>query len=514
MWRNAGSIRVLIETPLDHTLDGWWRGVDTASRRALLGAVVANILAFGFEATNLTLHHDDVTQIFIQDTILGHYLGRFGLGWLHYYTQNHYFMPFLQMAEGILMMSAYGVLVARFWGLRRAGDIALVAIIVSVFPYMAQIYQFNTAMASYPAAHLLAASAVVVSSRATLPGIAVGSLLYVAAFSIYQSVAANAATIFLFWLLGRCLAGPDSDSFSSKKTLTATAAVAGSALAGGIIYLAAVATMHVEFDAYQSAEDAFQLRGGLNPGAALLETWKGTRSFLLWPEGYFPNYLKVLQLALLAGAGAVCIAVPKRLSAKAIAIALLMLGIFAPRILQFLHPEGHFTTRTLTAYAVLVAGTMMVICLAARVLVRNLAMMIALLLIGGYIVQCNWISTVSYLNTTAHFMMLNQVLARLRALPNADWNGKTIAVAGSYQMANDYPFKQNEAVASRFLDAQHMNMLGRLMRDEARFVAVDETMPKMIEYVASHSLWPAPGSVGIVDGMGIVVFSKVRPDPR
>src|SRR6266567_8624547 len=178
-----------------------------ASKRAFLAVLVVNVLAFGFEMTNLTLNHDDVNQLDIQDTILGHYLGRFGAGWLYYYTQNHYFMPFLQMTEGILLMGAYGVVVARFWGARSAASIALIAAILCVFPYMAHVYQYNTAMSTYPLAHLLVALALVFSTRATFVGVAIAATLCVGAFSIYQAVAANAATIFVIWLLSRFLFG-------------------------------------------------------------------------------------------------------------------------------------------------------------------------------------------------------------------------------------------------------------------------------------------------------------------
>ena len=34
------------------------------------------------------------------------------------------------------------------------------------------------------------------------------------------------------------------------------------------------------------------------------------------------------------------------------------------------------------------------------------------------------------------------------------------------------------------------------------------TMPKILEFAATHSPWPHPASVGVVDGMGVVVFAK------
>jgi hypothetical protein len=131
-----------------------------------------------------------------------------------------------------------------------------------------------------------------------------------------------------------------------------------------------------------------------------------------------------------------------------------------------------------------------------------------LFLVAGYVIQCNWMSTVNYLNTSAHFATLTQVLARVRSIPDARWDGKTIAVVGTYEMTSEYPFKQYEAVAPKFMDAKHMDKLARLMRDEAIFVAADRTMPKVLAYAATHPPWPDPASISVVDGMGVVVFSK------
>jgi len=507
-------MRALFNTPLESVATGWWGRIDGASRTAFFAAVIVNVLAFGFEMTNLTLNHDDVWQMFIQDSILGHYLGRFGVGWLHLYTQNHYIMPFLQMIEGILLMSAYGVIVARFWGLRNATDMALAAAIMCVFPYMAQTYSYNTSMATYPLAHLLVALAVLYSTRATVRHAALAAVLYVAAYSIYQAVAANAATIFVIWLLGRLLFDTADRAFASRETLNAIVSALVAAVAGGALYLAAVSTMHLDFDSSQAAGTAFRLGGATHLTQALPEIWQGTRSFFLWPERYFPDYLKDAQLAFLAVAGVFCVWLPARPWAKIAAVALLVLASFTPRALQLLHPDGHYHSLTLTGYAVLVAGAVMVVLRAGSALVRNVSIVVALFLVAGYVVQCNWISTVNYLNTLAHFETLTQVLARVRSLPDAGWDGKKIAVVGSYDMPSDYPFKPVDAVASKFMDAKHMGDMARLMRDEATFVAADETMPNVLDFAKTHPPWPHPASVGIVGGMAVVVFSKGTAVPR
>ena len=502
----------MLNTPLERTLAGWWGRVDDASKKGFLAAICVSVLAFGWEMTNLTLHHDDVIQIFIQDTILGHYLGRFGLGWLHYYTQNGYFMPFLQMTEGILLMSAYGVVVARFWGAHKATDIALIAAILCVFPYMAHLYQYNTAMSTYPLAHLLVALALVFSTRATFVGVAIAATLYVAAFSIYQAVAANAATIFVIWLLSRFLFGGTDARMASRATVRATVAVLVAAVAGGIIYLAAVSTMHLEPDTIHASDDAFHLRDAMDLRLALPIIFNGTRSFFVWPEHYYPQYLKGLQLAFIAAAGLFCLVVPAKLWAKIAAPTLLVVAAFAPRLLQFLHPEGHFHSVALTAYAVFVAGAVMIVVRAGGILTRNVSLIIAGLLIGGYVLQCNWISTVSYLNTLAHFETLTQVLARLRAVPDGNWDGKKIAVVGRYEMPTEYPFMASDGVATKFMDAKHMGYMAQLIRDEANFVAADQTMPKVLEYARTHTPWPDPRSVAVIDGVGVVVFANKPAD--
>ncbi|MEN8131181.1 MAG: glucosyltransferase domain-containing protein, partial [Pseudomonadota bacterium] len=454
-------------TPLDQILADWWNGIDYVYKKAFFFVTGINLLAFGFEMTNLTIHHDDLFQIFIQDDILGHYLGRFGVGKLHYYGQNAYFMPFLQMLEGIVFMSVYGVLVARFWGARKVLDMTLVASIVCVFPYMAQVYQYNTSMATYSLAHLLAAAAVIVSTRGTFIHAATASLLYIAAFSIYQSIIANAATIFVVWVLVNLLFSKEGQAFASKAMLRSTIGALLSVGVGGLLYMASVSFMDLDFDSSHAAGEAFNLSEGINLTYAASEIIQGTRSFFMWPENYFPDYLKKLQLLFIAGAGIFCLLLPKSPGGKIGAVVLLVLASFTPRILQLIHPAGTYHNLTLTAYALVIAGAVLIINRASRaVMISNASTILAFFLIAGYIMQCNWISTVNHLNTLAHYTTLTQVLARARSLPDTSWDGKMIAVVGKYNTSSDYPFKTATGVAVKFMDAFHMQQLANLMRDD------------------------------------------------
>jgi hypothetical protein len=497
--------------PVEAALILAWRRIDPASKVAFIVTLAVSVLAFGFEMTNLSLHHDDVNQIFIESTILGHYLGRFGLGWLHHYVQGHYFMPFLQLAQGMVMMALYGVIVARFWGATKALDIALAACILCVFPYMAQVYQYNTSMATSSAAHLLAAAAVVLSVRGSVAGTLAGAFLYLAAFSIYQGVAANAVVILLVWLLTRLLFVPqDKDGPVTRDIARSVAAALLAALVGGALYYLAVSFMTIEYDPYQSAEKALTPGAGIDLARAVPAIIEGTRSFYFWPETYFPGALKNLQLLFLGGAGLVCLMLPKQWWARSAALGLLVLICFAPRSLQLLHAEGNFHELTLTGYALVIAAALTIALRSAPMLLRNGATVMAALTIAAYVVQCNWVSTVAHLNTLAHHTTLTQILARVRSLPDTNWDGKTIAVVGQYDMRNDYPFKPATGVAVEFMRAHHMDKLARLMRDEANFIDADDSMPMVMEYAATHKAWPNPQSVGIVDGIGVVILSNKR----
>jgi hypothetical protein len=493
--------------PLERLLADSWQSIDPAFRKAFLAVIVISLLTFGFEMTNLALHHDDVVQIFIQDTILGHYLGRFGTGWLHYYMQQAHFMPFLQMAQGIVFMTAYGLLIAHLWGVRKTLDSVLIASVVCVFPYMAQVYQYNTAMATYTIAHLLSALAVYWSVKATVRHVAAAAVAYMFAFSIYQSVIGNAAAILAFWFLASLIfqqePGAPGAGTRARSVLAALLAVG----IGGLIYLGAVSLMDLHFDAYQDAGEAFKLEGGLHFSLAANEVLKGTRSFFFYPENYFPDYLKKLQLVLLFGASALCLWLPRGVANKIGALLVLILGLFAPRLLQWLHPKGDFHNLTLTAYAVVVAGCLMVILRTRYVQARNLAALLAFFLIWGYVIQGNWISSVNYLNTQAHYSTMTQIMAQIRSLPAEGWDGKTVVVAGRHAMYSGYPYKKATGVASEFIDAGHMQLFAHLLRDDTVFVDIESASDDARQYVSTHAPWPHPGSVGVVGGRGVVVLS-------
>lgn len=498
----------VLSTPIERLVAEAWRQIDPAKRMAFALIVAVSVLAFGFEMTNLTLHHDDVAFIFVQDTRIGSYLGRFGFGLLHYYSQSAYFMPFVQMVQAIVLMGLYGLVAARLWGLKRTADMALVGALLCVFPYMAQIYQYNFCTVPFAAAHLLAALAVLLSVRATAMSLLAAALLYVAAFSIYQAVLANAATLAVFWLLGRWLYGHDGERQGRVVLIKPVAAALGAALLGGVAYVALVSLVGTHISTYQGADQAFSLRRGVDPAAILSVLDQGSRSFYLWPEAYLPGYVKRMQLLLLVAAGLVCLWVPKTMGAKLAALVLLGIAALAPRTLNVLHPGGSFHNLTLTAYAVVIAGALMVILRAVAEPGRKAAALVATVITAAYVLQCNWISTVNLQNTTAHFAQTTQILTRVRSLPDAQWDGNTIVVGGSLRLFDDYPFRKATGVSSDFINPIHLQHAARLLRDRAKIVALAEASAPVQQAAAMMPPWPHPRSVAVVDGVALVVLGK------
>jgi Glucosyl transferase GtrII len=502
----------LLNTPLESVLSSRWRRIDPACKAAFIVAMCVSLLAFGFEMTNLTLHHDDLVHLMVQKPLVGYYLGRFAHSWLFFYGLDGQFAPFLHMTVGMLLMSTYGVLVAHFWGARKALDLSLVAAIVCVFPYMAHVYQYNSVMVAYPLAHLLVALAVVLAVGGRALSVALAALLFFLAFSIYQAVLANAVTIFLIWVLTQAVLPTEPRARPMRAVIGAAGATLVAVAAGGILHVLVVSSLHIQFDAAQGADQAFSLRSRLENGLQLsyaaAEVLRGSRAFFVWPEAYLPQPVKMLQGLLLAAAAVGCLLLPRGAPAKLAALVLLGLVMISPRVMQFLHPRGTFHDLTVTAYALVIGAAAMIAMRLGGSLSRNAAALVATLLTAGYVMQCNWISTVNHLNTQAHFTTTAQILARLRALPDQDWDGKTIAVVGRYDLPSSFPFVPSTGVASEFMTPTHMSLMSRLLRDEANFVKADPSMPKVMEFAAARQPWPSPQSIGIIDGVGVVVLSK------
>jgi hypothetical protein len=503
----------LLTTPLEQSITRGWHRIDRAQKAALGIVIAVSVLAFGFEMTNLTFHHDDAVYIFVDDARIGRSLGRFGFGFLHYYTQNAYIMPFLQMAQAIALMAVCGLMIARVWKLERPLDIALVAALVCVFPYMAQIYQYNFCTVPFALAHLLAAAAVMLSIRATVLSVLAAAVLYAATFSVYQAVLANAATLLAFWFLATLLFKVRDGAPVRSALLKPTVAAAVAVILGGLLYIALVAVSGKGVSHYQGADEAFAMRPKLDPTLMASLLSQGSRAFFIWPEHYFPPYLKVLQIVLVGGAALACLSLPKTWRAKAAALVVFGLALVAPRTLHLLHPGGNFHQLTLTAYAVVIAGSLMIILRGAAALLRNAAAVISLIVIAGYVMQCNWISTVNAQNTMAHFAQATQILARARSLPDSNWDGNTIVVSGSLRLFDEYPFRKTTGVSSDFINASHLQYVARLLRDNVKVVPIEEASPTVQAATVHLPVWPHPQSVTVIEGVAVVALGKPRQVP-
>ena len=86
-----------LHTPVESVLPNAWRRFNPALKAGFIVAMCVSVLAFGFEMTNLTLHHDDLMHLMVQKPLVGYYLGRFAHSWLFFYGLGGQFAPFLHM---------------------------------------------------------------------------------------------------------------------------------------------------------------------------------------------------------------------------------------------------------------------------------------------------------------------------------------------------------------------------------------------------------------------------------
>jgi hypothetical protein len=207
-------------------------------------------------------------------------------------------------------------------------------------------------------------------------------------------------------------------------------------------------------------------------------------------------------------AGIVCALLPKTILEKVATLFTFAACILAARSLQVVHPEGVYHELTLTSYAVTIAGFVMIVHRGTPLVVRNFASILTIVLIAGYVIQCNWISTVNYLNTLAHISKMTQIITSVMLSLDDSWDGKEVVVVGSYKMSSHYPYKKAVGVASEYIDAQHIQQFAYLLREKVKFVPASDGTPKAMSYAASHGPWPSSGAVGMIDGKGVLVLSK------
>ena len=130
-----------------------------------------------------------------------------------------------------------------------------------------------------------------------------------------------------------------------------------------------------------------------------------------------------------------------------------------------------------------------------------------MVLIFGYALQCNWVSTVNYLNTQAHYSTMTQILSRIKSLDVENWQKTKVVVVGKYKMPTEYPFKRATGVSAMFIDAKHMQNFARLMREDIQFVPAEEINNQALDYAAQNAPWPSLSSVGMISGTGVLVLS-------
>ncbi len=352
-----------------------------------------------------------------------------------------------------------------------------------------------------PLAHSLSALSVLFAIRSNRRLILLSGFFLFIAFSVYQSVAANALTLFLIWMLVSIVFDDRLGSVFLQPMVRSIYAFSTASFLAGIGYISSVLLLGISLSSYQGADKAFDFNESVNMDIsyffnALYDILTGSRSFYFWPENYFPLYLKYAQLIFLFTAAALCVYLPRNTKSKIAAVLIFSIALIAPRFLQLLHSEGQFHNLTLTAYALVVSACIAIVLRTGKIILRNLTIVTSIFIIAGYIEQCNWISSINYLNSQAHYATLTQILARIRSLEDkeSNWDGKKAFIFGSYEMPEYRIFKKAAGVAPNFIRPQEIQDFSHVLRDEMIFLNKDQVSPRVIQFVSERPSWPHPAS--------------------
>jgi hypothetical protein len=505
----------VFNTQIDRLVIAKWQEIDPNYKRIFFIFFMLNIFSYGFEMTNLILNYDDVVHFFeTEHPARGVAVGRWLWGVVHYFFLNQYFLPLVSLPISISCMFFYGYFICRIWQLTDVVSIFFIIVILSLFPYMADIYTFNSCALPYALSHGLAAAGIYVALKDRWFHIILGAFLISLSIAGYQTVISSIAVIVVFF--GIISLNIEIGPNNFKETLRNVLKIILAVLIGFILYFASVKIslyitgMHLA--AHGGADSMFSLKSK-SLFAGFSKAFSGTTDFLFSSEAYFPLYIKAIYTMFMSLSIIFLLKNIKNSRLKSLfSILLLTSAIFLARFLQIVNPDAHYPARTLTSYAVLYAGCFMICTKFDSIFLRNLVLIGASIMCLGFIYQNNQKFVTGLQNTRAEQAFISRIIARAEQLPGySKLKHKVFASIGRLPrgaLYNGYPFSGPPGI-NLFSATGRSTIIPalRLMRIDA----IPPTIKQMRiaeEYARTHRAWPHPDSVAIVDDVVVIVLSN------
>jgi Glucosyl transferase GtrII len=424
--------------------------------------------------------------------------------------------PF-QMFLAVVLQGLNGLLFARFVGIERRLDTALIAAFICLYPAFLDNYSFGTDHVTFAIADTLAIGAILYC-RYRAPSVTVG-LATAAAFTLslacYQPKLALIGLLCLCCLALQVANGNGSRPFRLREGLLAAAYVTLIGAGGCVLYFLTV-KLTVTFDIGNKAY--------VNSAGEMLEqivgSYAGFVRYFTSEADYMPRGLWFLPgLCILLGSTALLVRAGRRHrhAVLAVALCLALIPVVLRASLIINHTSGSTEGRITYAYGYALA--FFVACALRGPKLRRVTVGLLAVFVYFFIVVASQESNAAALKTMYDVNMINRIAARVESVADLYGPGHALVVFGHYpefarpkyvRYRNGYPDRVHVQTFA-FEVYRQPAILNFFLGRDVFWHPTPEQLEKAIAAVQTRAPWPSSEAVFELDGMVVVLMEKYRP---
>jgi hypothetical protein len=506
----------------------------------VLSATAANVLAFGYAATNPTFTGDDwsVCWPYCADGAYDMAIrqGRWAACLIWLILGDLAFMPFFTAALGSALM---------IWGatmLSRAllGRLNLLFVVLAtVSPFLMEQYSFEMTHVTIPTGFLLMALGLERLNRPDRRSHALAVVCFALTFAIYQSLA-SLIPVGFFLLVAR-ISVADKSPLHSPKTGHLLLRYLGAGGSSVILYVVSVKTSWLLLGSGPTVIPHYSLVAnyvGSLEGLfwQFVQILALVKRFLVYGNGYYPIHLKAL-IWILLGILLFAVASKAGISAgrKVLFAGFLFLSLCSVWILLLVRDEPSIRYLGLTSLGIWVAGLAgLADGMAPQCIRVRLAWPVSILLSVGFIAQHNMAFFNKSNQNRRDTLLANRMLDRIQTHPRyerltEDGEELSVLFLGQLETQNEGPFGPDRTTGGTVTKKLGSNTLRngvfdrrfapgaggavlRLVDSSVRYVVLPRLTPgeKLELEAACNSMapWPNEASVRLVDGRFLVKLGE------
>ena len=185
-------------------------------RYAILGSLIAGLLAYTFMFTNKLPNHDDVFYMFSKGAALES--GRWGLYILSFIFPD-YSMPWIYGILSLLILAAGNCILVRLFSVKNAVLQFLLGAVLITFPSQIGTFSYMFTSAAYAIAYFMSVSAAYIMCKCDKKLMAIAFLAMFFSLSIYQAYISITCSIMIVFAIYQTIACKDSAKPIFKKGL-------------------------------------------------------------------------------------------------------------------------------------------------------------------------------------------------------------------------------------------------------------------------------------------------------